>query len=106
MAYGGLETGPGEGPSAPHVLGAATRSQAGTELRTQPAQRSSGDSPLSPSASPPTLSPALGARGAGGRGGNMAGLEAGKGREGDRTRSDAYHVCVDLNCSHQAVNGL
>ena len=46
MAYGGLETGPGEGPSAPHVLGAATRSQAGTELRTQPAQSSSGDSPV------------------------------------------------------------
>lgn len=28
------------------------------------------------------------------------------GQEGDRTGSDAYHVCVDLDCSHQTVNGL
>lgn len=25
---------------------------------------------------------------------------------GDRTRSDPYHVCVDLDCSHQTVNSL
>ena len=48
MAYGGLETGPGEGPSASHVLGAATRNQAGTELCEDPASptRLWGQSPV------------------------------------------------------------
>lgn len=71
MAYGGLETGPGEGPSAPLVcweLPPGAR-LAQSCVRTQPAQRSTGDSPLSPSTSPPGLSHALGARGGEGRGG-------------------------------------
>lgn len=34
------------------------------------------------------------------------GLKWGKGREGARTCGGPYHVCVDLNRSHQAVDGL
>lgn len=66
-------------------------------VRTQPAQPGSGDTPH-----PASLPPALRAGGGEGRLGQYGRTWNGV----DRTRSDPYHVCVYLNCSHQAVNGL
>lgn len=110
VAYGGLETRPGEGPSAPLTcweLPPGAR-LARSCVRTQPAQPGSGsgscDSSFPP---PPPLLSLLGA-GDGMEGGEAIrqGLKWGKGREGARTCGGPYHVCVDLNRSHQAVDGL
>lgn len=108
VACGGLETGPGEGPSAPLTcweLPPGSR-LAWTCVRTQPAQP--GSAPVAVPCPPPPPLPSLSGAGDGREGGEAIrqGLKRGKGREGARTRGGPYHVCVDLNRSHQAVDGL